>query len=73
MLRIDLLDFGVYADGKHVADFEDADDACDYALELVEDERASSAVVVDNSTGVVKYTADEVIEIKAERKVVEGN
>lgn len=73
MLRIDLLDLGVYADGKHVADFEDYDDDCDYALELVEDERASSAVVVDNSTGEVKYTADEVIVVKAERKVVEGN
>lgn len=73
MLRIDLLDFGVYAEGKHVADFEDFDDACDYALELVEDERASSAVVVNNATGEVKYTADEVIVVKTERKVVEGN
>ena len=73
MVKFDVLDFGVYLDGKHIADFDDLDEAKEFAYIKVDEEKASGAVVVGNFTGEVCYTVDEVLVVKTERKVVEGN
>lgn len=73
MIKFELLDHGMYVDGKHTADFEDLDDAKALAYRLVDTENAKNVTIIDNYTGEVEYTVDEVITVKTERKVVEGN
>lgn len=68
MIRLDLLDHGVYLDREHVADFEALDDAKAYAFLKVDNGYCRNATVINNFTGEVEYTADEIIE----RRVVEG-
>lgn len=73
MIKLELLDHGMYVDGKHTADFEDFDDARALAYRLVDTEHAKNVTIINNYTGEVEYTVDEVIVVKTERKVVEGN
>jgi phage replication-related protein YjqB (UPF0714/DUF867 family) len=73
MIKIELLDHGMYVDGKHTADFEDLDDAKALAYRLVDTEHAKNVTIINNYTGEIEYTVDEVIVVKTERKVVEGN
>lgn len=68
MIKIDLLDHGVYLDGNHVADFEVLDDAKAYAFLKVECGYNRNATIINNFTGEIEYTADEIME----RRVVEG-
>ncbi len=72
MIKIELLDHGMYVDGKHTADFEDLDDAKALAYRLVDTEHAKNVTIINNYTGEIEYTVDEVIVVKTERKVVEG-
>lgn len=72
MIKIDLLDHGLYADGNHIADFDDLDKARGHAYMLVDTNNAKSATIISNYTGEVEYTVDEVFVVKSERKVVEG-
>lgn len=73
MIKLELLDHGIYVDGKHTADFEDLDNAKALAYRLVDTEHAKNVTIINNYTGEVEYTVDEVIVVKTERKVVEGN
>lgn len=68
MIKLDLLDHGVYLDGNHVADFEALDDAKAYAFLKVDSGYNRNATIINNFTGEIEYTADEIIE----RRVVEG-
>lgn len=72
MIKLELLDHGMYVDGKHTADFEELDDAKAFAYRLVDTENAKNVTIINNHTGEVEYTVDEVIVVKSERKVVEG-
>lgn len=72
MIKIDLLDHGMYVDGKHTADFEELDNAKALAYRLVDTENAKNVTIINNYTGEIEYTVDEVIVVKSERKVVEG-
>ena len=68
MIKLDLLDHGVYLDGAHTADFENLDDAKAYAFLRVDNGDNRNATIINNFTGEIEYTADE----KFERRVVEG-
>ena len=72
MLRFDVLDHGLYVDGKHVADFENLDHATANARVLVKGGEGKSAVVICNHTGEVEYTFDKVTEVVTVEKYVEG-
>ena len=73
MIKIDILNYGVYLDGNHTADFEDLDVARWFAYMQVDTAHSKNATIIDNFTGEVVYTADEVIVVKTERKVREGD
>lgn len=72
MIKLELLDHGMYVDGKHTADFEELDNAKALAYRLVNAESARNVTIINNYTGEIEYTVDEVIVVKSERKVVEG-
>ena len=72
MIKIELLDHGMYVDGKHTADFDELNDATAFAYRLVETESAKNVTIINNGTGEVEYTVDEVIEVTTKRRVVEG-
>lgn len=66
MVKMDILDYGVYANGAHIADFDDVERAIGYAA-VEAHEAEVNTIVVCNFTGelVAEYT------IKTEKKVVE--
>ena len=72
MVKFDLLDFGVYADGKHIADFDNRDMAIEFARQFTQNNRCNT-VVIFNLTGEVKFTADivEVVTYKVKEWVAD--
>lgn len=65
MIKQELLDYELYLDGKHIADFDNLDDAKPFAYTRVECGYAENAVVVCKWTGEIVYNA------YAARRVVE--
>lgn len=59
MIKIDLLDYGVYLDGNHLADFENDEDARRFAYSNVLTDKAKEATVINNFTGEIICTVYE--------------
>jgi hypothetical protein len=57
MIKMDILDFGIYEDGKHIADFDDKKGAISYAKANAT-VRKIPVVVICNFTGeiIAEYT-----------------
>lgn len=72
MVKFDLLDFGVYADGKHIADFDNEGVAIEFARQFTQNNRGSTGVIM-NLTGEVRFTADivEVVTYKVKEWVAD--
>ena len=68
MIKIDLLDFGVHLEGKHIADFDDLDHAKYFANGMAIN-KEKNVVIINNFTGeicgefVVKFRV-EVVEVE---------
>lgn len=67
MVKFDVLDYGIYVNGKHIADFEDRNIAIGYAREIVNADN-SNVVVICNFTGEVAATFDLVTVVKTKVK-----
>lgn len=64
MVRFEILDYGVYANGQHIADFDDREYAKDFAKATLEANKAPCcARVVDNYTGEVVYHGERKLEV----------
>ena len=72
MVKFDLLDFGVYADGKHIADFDNEGMAIEFARQFTTNNRGNTYVIM-NLTGEVLFTADivEIVTYKVKEWVAE--
>jgi hypothetical protein len=72
MVKFDLLDFGVYADDKHIADFDNEGMAIEFARQFTKNNRGNT-VVICNLTCEVKFTADivEVVTYKVKEWVAD--
>ena len=71
MVKFEILDYGVYANGTHIADFDNREFSKDFAKACVEQNEAPFNVrVVDNYTGEIVYEADRRIEVN---EVIEEN
>lgn len=64
MLKFDLLDYGIYCEGKHIADIEDIDHAVFFANAMAINKEADT-VVINNFTGeiVTEFVVKQRIEI----------
>jgi hypothetical protein len=64
MIKLDLLDYGVYLEGKHIADVEDLDHAKFFANAMAINKEAST-IVINNFTGeiVTEFVVKQRIEI----------
>ena len=68
MVKFDILDYGVYCEGKHIADFDDLDHAKYFANGMAIN-KESDVVIINNFTGeivgefVVKFRM-EVVEVE---------
>lgn len=65
MIKMNLLDYEIHCDGKHIADIDDEQEARGYAL-LVANERMKPTVVTYKWTGeiIVEYTIKQcVVEV----------
>ena len=68
MIKMDILDYGIHCEGKHIADFDDLDLAKGSAHAIAEIKEAST-IIINNFTGeivaefVVKFRA-EVVEVE---------
>lgn len=65
MVKFDILDYGVYLNGNHIADFEGLCTATQFARDLTKNNRGST-VVICNFTGEIKFTAD-IVEVTTYR------
>ena len=65
MIKIDLLDYGVYLEGKHIADVDYLDYAKTFAKTMAIDNGVST-IVINNFTGeiVTEFVAKQRIEIE---------
>lgn len=72
MVKFDLLDFGVYADGNHIADFDNQGMAIEFARQFTNKNHSNTGVIM-NLTGEVVFTADivEVVSYKVKEWVAE--
>ena len=68
MMNFELLDYGIYADGKHIADFDDIEHAKMFSREFIKESDAKNVTVFNNFIGEVVATYDEVTEIKVKIK-----
>lgn len=68
MITFELLDYGIYADGKHIADFDDIEHAKTFSREFIRESDATNVTVINNFTGEVAATYDEVTEVKVKIK-----
>ena len=68
MIKIDLLDYGVYLDGNHVADFDNEEEARRFAYSRVLADTAKGATVINNFTGEIICTVYEYLsrEVRVE-------
>lgn len=68
MVKFDILDYGVYCEGKHIADFDDLDHAKYFANTMAVN-KESDMTIINNFTGeivgefVVKFRM-EVVEVE---------
>ena len=68
MIKLDVLDYGIYCEGKHIADVEDLDHAIFFANAMAINKEADTTII-NNFTGeivtefVVKHTI-EVVEVE---------
>jgi hypothetical protein len=68
MIKLDLLDYGIYCEGKHIADVEDLDHAKFFANAMAINKEADT-IIINNFTGeicgefVVKFRM-EVVEVE---------
>lgn len=68
MIQMDILDYGIYCEGKHIADFDDLDLAKGSASAIAEIKEADT-IIVNNFTGeivgefVIKFRK-EVVEVE---------
>lgn len=64
MIKLDLLDYGVYLEGKHIADMDDLNHAKFFANAMAINKEAST-IVINNFTGeiVTEFVAKQRIEI----------
>lgn len=68
MIKMDILDYGIYCEGKHIADIDDLNEAKVYAQQLATRQEAD-VVIINNFTGeivgefVVKFRI-EVVEVE---------
>ena len=52
MIKMDSLDYGIYCEGKHIADFDDLALAKQFGFEFAEDNE-SDVVIINNFTGEI--------------------
>lgn len=64
MIKLDLLDYGIYCEGKHIADVENLDHAKFFANAMAINKEADT-VVINNFTGeiVTEFVVKQRIEI----------
>ena len=64
MLKFDVLDYGIYCEGKHIADIDDLDHAKFFANSMAINTE-SDTVVINNFTGeiVTEFVIKQRIEI----------
>ena len=64
MIKLDLLDYGIYCEGKHIADVEDLDHAKFFANTVAINKEADT-IVINNCTGeiVTEFVVKQRIEI----------
>lgn len=67
MVKFDLLDYGVYSDGNHIADFDDKNKAISYAEEEASLYSANTCVIL-NLTGEVVAHFDFVTVVTTKLK-----
>jgi hypothetical protein len=65
MIKMDILDFGIYEEGTHIADFDDRERAVKYAKANAIT-RKKNTVVICNFTGelIAEYTVVTNIEVE---------
>lgn len=68
MIKMDLLDYGIYADGSHMADFDAKGDALAFCKHLIHNSHYKNVVVISNFTGEIVATFDVITEIKTKVK-----
>lgn len=52
MIKMDILDYGIYCEGKHIADFDDLDLAKGFSAQLASAKEAD-VVIINNFTGEI--------------------
>ena len=64
MIKLDLLDYGVYLEGKHIADMDDLDHAKFFANAMAINKEANT-IIINNFTGeiVTEFVVKQRIEI----------
>ena len=64
MIKIDLLDYGVHCEGKHIADFDDLDHAKYFANGMAIN-KEKDVVIINNFTGEIcgEFVVRQRIEI----------
>lgn len=64
MIKLDVLDYGIYCEGKHIADVEDLGHAKFFANAMAINKEATT-IVINNLTGeiVTKFAVKQRIEI----------
>ena len=64
MIKFDLLDYGVYCEGKHIADIENLDHAKFFANGMAINKEANT-IIINNFTGeiVTEFVVKQRIEI----------
>lgn len=64
MIKLDLLDYGIYCDGKHIANVEDIDHAKFFANAMATNTEANT-IIINNFTGeiVTEFVVKQRIEI----------
>ena len=67
MMKFDVLEYGIYVNGNHIADFENRDLAIEYAREIVNADNSNVGVIC-NFTGEVAATFDLVTVVKTKVK-----
>ena len=67
MMKFDVLEYGVYINGNHIADFEDRDIAITFAREMCNVDN-SNVTIINNFTGEVAATFDLVTVVKTKVK-----
>lgn len=65
MMKFELLDYGIYCEGKHIADIEDLDHAKFFANAMAINKEANT-IVINNFTGeiVTEFEVRQRIEIE---------